>query len=43
MAHKKQYIMPKITGKPLVIVRRVTVAAEYTIRSQTRDAIIDPA
>jgi hypothetical protein len=37
------YIIPSTGGNPLVMVRRVTVTAEYVIRSQTNVAMIDPA
>jgi hypothetical protein len=35
--------MPRIGGIPSVTVNKVTVTAEYVMRSQTREAIIDPA
>ena len=37
------YIIPSIGGIPSVMVRAVTVKAEYIIRIQTNAAIIDPA
>ena len=43
IAQRRAYIIPRMGGNPLVMVRRVTVTAEYVIRSQTRVAMIDPA
>lgn len=37
------YIIPSMGGIPSVMVRAVTVTAEYIIRSHTRVAIMDPA